>query len=630
MAQLNVTELDFDNIKENLKTYFKNSDSPFKDWDYEGSGLNTILDVLAYNTHYNAVLAHMSVNESFLDTAQVRSNVVSSAKLLGYLPYSMTSPYVYVDVSFIASKSAGLSVPNKIILPKGTKFKTILDGVNYQYVTSETYTASLSTYSNTYDFTNVKLLQGSFSTARFSVDNSNTNQKYIISDSNIDINTLVVRVYSNQTVSESEIYTRFTSFNDITGDSKIYFLNENAFGNYEITFGDNIFGKMPNTLSMVELEYLVTQGGDSNGCYTFKFADSVLEYTTGNPTVVASNPDSAKAVGGSEKESLDSIRKNAPLSLIAQNRAVTADDYKAIIRQDFKAVDSISVWGGEYNDPPQYGSVFISVKPSDTTLDSTDNLFLTSDQENEILGILENKRVLTISPVLVKPDYTYLYFNIFFKYDPNITALSTQNLEYSVNTAIKTFEKDQLLAFDNIFRHSKFLNAIDNSNIAILNSSANVFAYKNIDISNIDFQSMISFSFQLSGEFNRMTPFMSSSSFQLEGTTCFISDEYTIASDTERNLFVYTLNSSGQQIRIKDSVGTLNPTLGVLKFSTLRADTATTISIFVNPASNDIPVVRNQILLIDSRITTITGDIDEIISGGSGASISYSTLNRDI
>lgn len=624
MAQLNVTELDFDQIKSNLKSYFKNTDSPFKDWDYDGSGLSLLLDVLAYNTHYNAVLAHMSVNESFLDTAQVRSNVVSSAKLLGYLPYSMITPYAYVNATFLASTN-GVSIGNEILLPKGTKFKSSLDGVTYQFVTDKTY--STFNVNNQYAFNDVKLIQGSFATSRYSVDSSNQNQKFVIPDANVDINTLVVRVYADQTVSESELYSRFSTFDNITGDSAIYFLNENALGNYEITFGNGVFGKAPAGLTVVELEYLVTQGTPSNGCSTFKYADAQLAYTTGNPTIVTN----AKALGGSERESLDSIRKNAPQSLISQNRAVTTEDYKAVIRSEFINVDSISVWGGEYNVPVQYGKVFISIKPTGNSNDiSEDNLYLTSAQEEQILNFLEPKRVLSITPVLVRPDYTFLYFNIFFKYNPAITTLSQQGLQSQVNDAIRAYETDNLLAFDGIFRHSKFLSKIDNSNISILNSTARVYAYKRIDLTALSYESSISFSFELLGNTNKEQSFISSSGFPLDGKTCYLADEYDPTNPNFRNIYVYVLNSAGEFLKVEQSVGTLNPTTGLINLTTLKADTNTTIDIYVTPASDDIPVVRNQILLIDFNKTTIFGDIDEIVSGGSNGAINYTTFNKDV
>jgi hypothetical protein len=583
------------------------------------------MDVLAYNTHYNAVLAHMSVNESFLDTAQVRSNVVSAAKLLGYLPYSVLAPYAYIDVSFLAS-SSGTTISNELQLPKGTKFKSSLDGVTYQYVADKTYSAS--NVNNQYAFSGVKLLQGAFATSRYSVDASNTNQRFIIADPNVDITTLVVRVYPNQTVSESTLYTRFSTFDSIDGESTIYFLNENTLGNYEITFGNNIFGKAPSSLNVIELEYIVTQGAVSNGCSTFKFADSQLSFTTGNPVVVTES----KSFGGAARESLDSIRKNAPQSLIAQNRAVTSDDYKAIIRSEFKAVDSISVWGGEYNEPPQYGKVFISIKPkNDSNTTSTDeNLYLTEDQKTEIISLLEPKRVLSITPVLIDPEYTYLYFNIFFKYNPSITTLSRENLQGVVSAATKQYEKDNLLAFDGIFRHSKFLSKIDNSNVSILNSTARVFAYKKVDITSTDYQSSISFSFELYGNFDKTESFIRSSPFIFEGKQCYLADEYDPTNTTVRNVYVYTLSSSGDQVRVLQSVGNLNPTTGVVGFTTLRADSDTTIDIYVNPAADDIPVVRNQLLLIDFNKTTIIGDIDEIISGGSNGAINYTTFNRDV
>jgi hypothetical protein len=303
-----------------------------------------------------------------------------------------------------------------------------------------------------------------------------------------------------------------------------------------------------------------------------------------------------------------------------------------VIRSEFKSVDSISVWGGEYNVPVQYGKVFISIKPTGDSNNSIseDNLYLTSTQEQQILNFLEPKRVLSITPVLVRPDYTFLYFNIFFKYNPAITTLSQQGLQSQVNDAIKAYEKDNLLAFDGIFRHSKFLHKIDNSNISILNSTARVYAYKQVDLTPLSYESSTSFSFELLGKTNKEESFISSTSFPLDGKTCYLADEYDPTNESFRNIYVYVLNAAGEFQRVQQSVGTLNPTIGLINLTTLKADTNTTISIYVTPAADDIPVVRNQILLIDFNKTTIFGDIDEIVSGGSNGAINYTTFNKDV
>ena len=255
---------------------------------------------------------------------------------------------------------------------------------------------------------------------------------------------------------------------------------------------------------------------------------------------------------------------------------------------------------------------------------------MTEDQKTQIISLLEPKRVLSITPVLIDPEYTYLYFNIFFKYNPAITTLSKENLQGVVSAAAKQYEKDNLLAFDGIFRHSKFLSKIDNSNISILNSTARVFAYKKINITPTDYQSSISFSFELYGNFDKTESFITSSPFTYQTQQCYLADEYDPTDTSVRNVYVYKLSSSGDKIRVLQSVGNLNPTIGTINFTTLKADVDTTIDIYVNPAADDIPVIRNQLLLIDFSKTTIIGDIDEIISGGSNGGINYTTFNRDV
>ena len=332
--RLNVTSLDFDQIKINLKTFLQ-SQPDLADYNFEGSALSTIIDVLAYNTFYNSFNANVNMNEIFLDTAQIRNNVVSHAKSLGYVPRSVTSSFAEVDV--IVNAPSG--TPASLNMPRGTSFSTTLDGKNYSFVNLEAVTIVPS--GGIYKFPAVKINQGTIRTQSYIVDDTSTAQKYEIPDNNIDTATLIVRVKTNAASTDFEIYTLVTNIVDVTSTTNAYFLQEGLDGQYEIYFGDGVFGRKLDAGNIVELEYLVTDGATPNDATVFKLTGNVSGNTNATVNLVS------KAGGGSTAETTDSIKFNAPLSFLSQNRVVTADDYKAIVKNNYTNTESISVWGGE-------------------------------------------------------------------------------------------------------------------------------------------------------------------------------------------------------------------------------------------------------------------------------------------
>ena len=352
-TNLNVTELDFADIKQNLKNFLKQQ-TEFNDYDFDGSGLNVLLDVLAYNTHYNALNAHYSLNESFLDSAQIRGNVVTRAKLLGYTPRSVLSPRATVDIVVSIAGEVG-TIPTVLELTRGTKLNTVVSGEEFQYVVLQTQQATL--VGTTYTFSDVVIAEGTSRELKYRVDNDIENQKFQLSDYDADTSTLRVRVQSNEESSSFDIYTKFESLKNVNSESKVYFLQENPSGYYEIYFGDGITGFKPTNNNIVTIDYVTTKGSESNGANSFSMVDSIGGFSSITVTL-----DTA-AGGGVESETMESIRFNAPLTFIAQNRAVTADDYASIIKKEFSNIDSISTWGGEDNDPPDYGKVYICIKP---------------------------------------------------------------------------------------------------------------------------------------------------------------------------------------------------------------------------------------------------------------------------
>jgi len=312
-TNLNVTELDFADIKKNLKNYLKQQ-SQFNDYDFEGSGLSVLLDVLAYNTHYNALNAHYSLNEAFLDSAQIRGNVVTRAKLLGYVPRSILSPRAQVNLVVDVSSEVGTK-PSVLSLPRGTKLNTVIEGEEFQYVVLETQQANL--VGNTYTFSNVVITEGTIRTLKYRVDNDIENQKFQLSDFNADSSTLRVRVQANEESSSYDIYTKFESLKNVDSTSKIYYIQENASGYYEIFFGDGVTGFKPSNNNIVTLDYVITEGAESNGANVFSMVDNISGYSNIAVTTAV------KAAGGAEAETLESIRFNAPLTFTTQNALIS-------------------------------------------------------------------------------------------------------------------------------------------------------------------------------------------------------------------------------------------------------------------------------------------------------------------
>jgi hypothetical protein len=485
MAQplLNVTELDADQIKANMKAYFTRQDSPIKDWNFEGSGLNMLLDVLAYNTHYNAILAHLNLNESFIDTAQLRSSVISQAKLLGYIPTSITAATAKVSASFVSSKS--LTAGSDITIKIGSKFTGTSPNGSFTFVNTQD-TKAIATSSNSGYTCNLNLIQGILRSQTYQVDNSYAGQKFVIDDPSADISTLKVLVYDTVDNTNYSVFIPITTyissgFNDlanVNSESQIYYLSLNSQGKYEIKFGDGVLGKALNSLNIVKLTYYSTEGPLANGITDFQFADSATDTNNNVPIDKVNVTLISESSGGKNPESTESIRLNAPASLITQRRAVTANDYITLLRDNYDAIGDggVNVWGGEDEVPfdpinaAQYaGKVFISF-----VNDSID--------KNDALSFLKKYKVMSVTPQIIAKDTIKVALNVNFRYDPNLTSKSASELITDVENTINAYNNTSLNSFTGIFRHSNLLTNIDNTNPAILNSDIQVSFYKTYSI----------------------------------------------------------------------------------------------------------------------------------------------------
>jgi hypothetical protein len=459
--RLNVTGLDFDTIKDNLKTFLQQQ-SEFQDYNFEGSGLSVLLDILAYNTHYNAYYLNMVANESFLDSSMLRNSVVSHAKKLGYTPRSASASRASVTVTV----DSGSSTPGSATLPKGYRFlSNQLDNKSYLFVTLEDKTVSKT--GNNFVFSSVNVYEGQLVSYTYIHNQlSNPTQVFNIPDNSIDTSTLKVSVRPSTTNTEITVYNQATDVMSVTANSAVYYLQEGQNGQYQIYFGDNVVGKKLPDGGVVTLEYLSTLGAESNKANNFVGTASIDGYS--NYTISSLSA----ASGGSDRETIDEIKYAAPLNFLSQNRAVTKNDYIKLIQQNYPAFEAVNVWGGEENDPPIYGKVFISAKPKLG--------FEVTDTEKEYIKdvILKPISILTVTPEIVDVDYNYLKLESYVYYDPAKTTQSDNEIKTGVRNLISNFASTNLNQFNAFFRYSNLEGLIDSYSSSIISNEVEIFLGK--------------------------------------------------------------------------------------------------------------------------------------------------------
>lgn len=459
--RLNVTELDFDSIKTNLKNFLKQQ-SEFEDYDFEGSGLNILLDVLAYNTHYNAFYLNAIANESFLDTAVLRNSVVSHAKKLGYTPRSKSAAKAIVNITVQTDNSN----PGTLTLPKGyVLLSSKIDGASYKFVTLETY--SVSKTGNNFVFTSIPIYEGQL--VSYSYINSyaeNPRQLFTIQDSEVDTKTLKVSVRQSTSNSQLTVFTKAENVLELTANSEVYYLQEGKNGQYDVYFGDDVLSKKIPDGGVVTLEYLITNADLANKANTFTTSAPIGGFST-----IVVNPLSA-ASGGSPAETVEQIKFAAPLSLLSQNRAVTKNDYIRLIQQKYPAFEAVNVWGGEENDPPIYGKVFISAKPK-LGFEITQ-----TEKEFVVQNVLKPISMLTVTPEIVDIDYNYLKIKSTVFYDRNKTTQSDEDFKNSIKTVILNYCNNNLNKFNSYFKYSGLETAVDSYSSSIISNEIDLFVAK--------------------------------------------------------------------------------------------------------------------------------------------------------
>ena len=620
--RLEVTEFDFDEVKNNLKTFLKAQDQ-FTDYDFEGSGMNILLDVLAYNTHYLGFNANMLANEMFLDSSSLRSSIVSHAKTLGYTPSSARAAKAIVDVTLNTNSDS-------LTMPAGTVFNTTVDGVGYKFSTITDVTKSNT--GNSIPFLNTDIYEGTFVTTRYTVDSSDIDQRFLLTDNRADTTTLTVKVQTSSSDSTTTTYTEATDITQVTASSNVYFLQEVEAGVFEIYFGDGIIGSALSDGNIIILTYIVSNKSLANGAALFDNAATIASVSDVAVATVAA------ASAGSEPETLQSIKYNAPLSYASQGRCVTAEDYKVYAKRFFPNTKSVSVFGGEGGSfdtslgvvsTPEYGKVFIAIE-------STTGNNLTDTEKSTLITALSPFTVASITPVIVDPQTTNLILGVTFQFDSSKTTETATSLASKINTTLTNYNTSNLAQFDGAFRHSKVTGLIDDTDTAITSNITTVTLAHNLTPT---LSTATAYTIQLNNAFyNPHSGHNSSSGGVLASTGFKVSGDTTnvqfFDDDGAGNIRRYIVVSGVRQYQ-DETAGTITYSTGEIKISSINItsvedvdETASTfIRLTVTPDSLDIVPVRNQILKIDFVNTNVTGTVDIIATGDSstGTTTSAST-----
>ena len=613
--RLNVTELDFDDIKGNLKTFMRNQ-SEFTDYDFEGSGINALLDVLAYNTHYLAMNVNMAANEMFLDTASLRESVVSHAKTLGYTPNSARAPIGTVNVTL--NNFGSLTTAT---IPAETVFTSTVDDVSYQFVTIAEYSATAA--NGILSFSNIPIYEGTYTKNRYTVDTNNVDQKFKLTSDRADTTTLKVQVFDSASSSNFSTYTLATDITQVGSTSNVYFLQECDDGKFEVYFGDGIVGRAVSDNNVVVLSYVVTNKTKANSATNFRTTASISGITDVTTTTVSI------ASGGAEPESIQSIKLNAPLDYAAQGRAVTPEDYKVIIPKVYPNTKSVQVWGGEDNAVAVYGRSYISIVPTAGSI--------TAAAKEQIINDLKNTyTIASVTPVIVDPVTTFIRLGVNFKYNKKNTTKTSETLVSNVRTALQNYDANNLQKFDGIFRHSVVTGLIDDvdesilSNITTVKLSQNITPTLNVSTKyNLEFNNAIYNPH--SGHAAAEGGVLSSTGFKISGNA----NEMFLNDDGQGNIRMFYY-SDGTTLTYQDeTAGTINYTTGEIEITALNITSisnvdgvaSSSIRIVVTPNSTDVVAVRNQILQVDFTNTTVTANEDTIAGGGASAGVGYTTTS---
>ncbi len=592
--KINVTELDFDNIKDNFKEFLKGQ-SEFQDYNFEGSAMSVLLDVLAYNTHYNALYNNMAINEMFLDSARKRNSIVSLAKMLGYTPRSATCAKAIVNVTV----SGGSSSPSNITLPAYSAFTTLVDGKQYSFYNTGSFTVTRSTTTGNYVFNDLEIIEGNPLNFKYNVAEG---VRYIIPNANVDISTLKVRVQQSATSSVYETWTRSDTVVTASATTKAFWVKEIDDGLYEVTFGDGNIGRALDNGNVVHFDYFVSNLNATNGASQFTYNGATI--LSGSTVTVVTT---MAATNGDDKESNDSIRFNAPKFYAAQNRCVTPDDYKALIYANVPQAASVAVWGGEDNNPPVYGKTYICVKPKNATK-------LTSvEKANIISTVLSNRNVVSVIPEIVDPEYINIALTVNVYYNEQETTKTASEIATLVRQTVLSYNDSDLQKFDGVFRFSKLSKLIDETDPAIVsnitthllrrkvNPRYNVSAQYLLNLINPIYYSGVS-----EGAF-------SSTGFYIAGSP----DIHYLDDDGLQYVRLFKYGQNATKIYVDEQIGTIDYQKGIVDIRNLNITALADVDfeLSMKPQSNDVVSALTQIAEIAVDHLTVNAIADKTASG---------------
>jgi hypothetical protein len=589
-TSISLIGLDFDTIKTNLKTHLKNN-TAFRDYDYDGSNMATLIDLLSYNTYLNSFYTNMVASEMFMDTAQLRDSIVSHAKELNYLPRSYSSAKAVVNIAIKPTTSV-----SSVLILKGTSFTTKLKSKNYSFITDQNIIINIPDSNGVYS-KDIDVYEGSYVSDTFVYNSANTNQRFVLSNPQVDTSSLTVTVIEDSG-STIQNYLRASSLFGVTSTSKVFFVQPAENGQYEIVFGDGIFGRKPLDGAAVVAEYRVSNGELPNGADKFINDSSIDGHANVTLTTITS------AQGGSVAESTESIRFNAPRAVATQERAVTSNDYKTLLQIQFPEIQSVTVYGGEEAEPPQYGKVFISV-------DVLNADGIPESNKKRYLDFIKSKSSISILPEIIEPNFMYVDVNSVVRYNVNITQKQTEEISTIVQAAINQFSDLNLDDFEATLRYSQLVKTIDESDTSIVSNETSVRAIKILSTPELVFNKPVNYTIQfnipVAQEFGdvgalyprRYTHAVISSSFLYGGKTCRIEDD------------AGTLNivtDSGSNVAVVKSTGQVNYETGQIDLVDFAPSDAFggKIKFYIVPVSKDIFSKRNTILRILEEDINIT------------------------
>jgi len=584
-----IADLDFDTIKTNLQSFMQGQ-SAFSDYDFTGSNLNVLLDVLAYNTYYNNFYLNMLASEMFLDTAIVRDSVISHAKELNYLPRSSRGAEAVVNITITPGDT-----PASITIPKGSEFLTTVESNTYTFATTESVIVTPDT-NGVYATGNVVIREGDAVQELFPVT-SNTAQRFVLSNQDIDTRSISVKVRESNTATTNTTYSFATSLFGLSANSNIFFLQPAENQKYEVVFGNDVAGKRPVSGNLVEIDYRICNKTESNDATSFTSSGTIQGYSNVAVTTVG------RAQGGADQESIADIKFNAPRNVQVQERAVTKNDYKILLQQRFPEIEAITVFGGEDQDPPQYGRVVVSVD-----LENADGIpNITKQQYKEFI---DQRTPVSIESVIIDPEFSYIEVSSHIHYNVNSTNATPSDIKSSVLSSIETFANNTLQDFEKTLRYSKLVGAIDDADSSILSNETNVRIYKNfIPVLNTATDAVLNFQNKL-----KQGPRLNTTTRVSTYVAAIQSEAFTFGSSPgffidNGDGLLQIVTSIGDAFSVLDpDVGTVDYNTGkvTIKAAVIAAYTGSGIKVYARPYEQEIAAKLNTILRLESVDATLT------------------------